>query len=99
MSTHTTRQPVDRTTTDPDPNQMQTRRRRPDAATQPEPARVEKPLLNIEETAELLNTTPRFVRRLVHERRVPYLKVGRFIRFDPAEIDAWLDGCRRTHLY
>jgi excisionase family DNA binding protein len=56
-------------------------------------------LLDIDETARLLNTTPRFVRRLVQERRVPYLKVGRFIRFDPDEIDAWLDGCRRANLY
>jgi excisionase family DNA binding protein len=54
------------------------------------------PLLDIDETARLLNTTPRFVRRLVQERRVPYLKVGRFIRFDPHEIDTWLDQCRHS---
>jgi hypothetical protein len=31
----------------------------------------------------------------VAERRVPYLKVGHFIRFDPAEIVEWLDGSRQ----
>jgi hypothetical protein len=36
----------------------------------------------------------RHIRRLIAERRVPYLKVGWFIRFDPAEIAAWLDGAR-----
>ncbi len=38
--------------------------------------------------------TPRFVRRLVTERRVPYFKVGKFIRFDPAELESWLANCR-----
>ena len=26
------------------------------------------------------------------ERRVPFLRVGRFIRFDPAKIATWLDS-------
>jgi hypothetical protein len=26
------------------------------------------------------------VRRLVAERRIPYVKVGRFVRFDPADV-------------
>lgn len=29
-------------------------------------------------------------RRLVAERRVPFYKVGKFVRFDPDRIDAWL---------
>ena len=28
------------------------------------------------------------------ERRVPFLRVGRFIRFDPAQIVTWLDSSR-----
>jgi excisionase family DNA binding protein len=51
-------------------------------------------LLSIDELAEHLGVTVRHVRRLVAERRVPYLKVGRLVRFDPAEITAWLDGRR-----
>jgi excisionase family DNA binding protein len=30
------------------------------------------------------------VRRLVAEKRVPYLKVGKLVRFDPDEIKQWL---------
>ena len=41
--------------------------------------------------AERLGVSPRFVRRLVEERRVPFLKVGKFVRFDPAEIADWLE--------
>ena len=51
-------------------------------------------LLSIEQLAEHLGVTERHVRRLVAERRVPFLKVGKFIRFDPAEIAKWLNANR-----
>jgi excisionase family DNA binding protein len=51
-------------------------------------------LLTIDQLAEQLNVSIRHVRRLVAERRVPYLKVGKFVRFDPAEIAGWLDERR-----
>jgi hypothetical protein len=38
------------------------------------------------------------VRRLVAEKRIPYLKVGHFVRFDPAEIAAWLDNARQPEV-
>jgi excisionase family DNA binding protein len=53
-------------------------------------------LLTIDELAEHLGVTQRHVRRLVAEKRVPYLKWRRFIRFDPAEIAAWLDRSRQS---
>jgi excisionase family DNA binding protein len=56
---------------------------------------VELPkLLSIDELAETLGVTHRHVRRLVDERRVPFLKVGKFVRFDPAAILAWLEESR-----
>ncbi len=55
-------------------------------------------LLDIDAVAVQLAVTPRHIRRLVAERRIPYIKVGRFIRFDPAEVDAWLDAARRPEL-
>jgi len=51
-------------------------------------------LLDAIEVAEILHTTPRHVRRLVEERRIPFLKVGRFVRFDPDEIGIWLSSHR-----
>ena len=51
-------------------------------------------LLTIDQLAEQLNVSVRHVRRLVAERRLPYLKVGKFVRFDPAEVAAWLDRSR-----
>ena len=46
------------------------------------------PLLTVNDTAERLSVTPRFVRRLVAERRITFHRVGKFIRFDPADVDA-----------
>lgn len=52
-------------------------------------------LLDITMLADHLGVTPRHVRRLIAERRIPYLKWGRLIRFDPDEIADWLDCARK----
>jgi hypothetical protein len=36
----------------------------------------------------------RHIRRLIADRRVPYVKWRHFIRFDPDEIARWLDDAR-----
>ena len=51
-------------------------------------------LLDIETLAERLSVTQRLVRRLVAERRIPYLKVGRFVRFDSTDIAEWINAAR-----
>ena len=38
------------------------------------------PLLTVDEAAELLGTGPRFPRRLIAERRIRFVKVGRHVR-------------------
>jgi excisionase family DNA binding protein len=37
-------------------------------------------LLSVEQAAERLGTSVRFVRRLVFERRIAYVKLGRHVR-------------------
>jgi excisionase family DNA binding protein len=51
-------------------------------------------LLSIPELAEHLGVTERHIRRLISERRIPYVRWRRFIRFDPAEITVWLKSAR-----
>ena len=51
-------------------------------------------LVDIEAAAEHLTVSVRYMRTLVAERRIPYLKVGKYIRFDLGELNAWLDRCR-----
>ena len=52
------------------------------------------PLLDADGLAARLGVTARFVRRLVEERRIPYLKIGRLVRFEPAEVDRWIGQSR-----
>ncbi len=53
-----------------------------------------RPLMDLVAVAERLGVGERHVRRLVQERCIPYLKWGHLLRFDPEEIDAWLDANR-----
>jgi excisionase family DNA binding protein len=52
------------------------------------------PLIDVHVVADVLGITIRHVQRLVAEHRIPFLKVGRFVRFDPAELNVWLDEQR-----
>jgi len=51
-------------------------------------------LLDVEGAAEYLSVTPRFIRRLVAERRVPFVKLGRHLRFDPSDLDRLINAGR-----
>jgi excisionase family DNA binding protein len=52
------------------------------------------PLVDINVEAARLRVQVRHIRRLVHERRIPYVKSGHLLRFDPAEVEAWLEAAR-----
>jgi excisionase family DNA binding protein len=56
----------------------------------PNPAHARKEFLDVAELSAWLHITVRHVRRLVAERRIPYNKVGRLVRFRRTEIDEWL---------
>jgi excisionase family DNA binding protein len=46
----------------------------------------------MEEVARWLATSPRHVQRLVTERRIPFVKIGHFVRFDPEDVAGWIEG-------
>ena len=48
-------------------------------------------LLDGSGVAQHLGITERHVRRLVSERRIPFVKVGRFVRFDTIAVASWLE--------
>ncbi len=52
---------------------------------------MEEELITGEELAQRLKTTTRFVRRLVSEHRIEYIKVGRCVRFTSTAIAAYLE--------
>jgi excisionase family DNA binding protein len=51
-------------------------------------------LLDIDTLAAHLGVSVRHVRRLVAERRIPFVKWGHLLRFDPIAIAAWIDEQR-----
>lgn len=55
-----------------------------------------QPLMNIAQVAERLAVTVRHVRRLVSDKRIPYIRWGYHLRFDPAEIEDWIDRSRHS---
>lgn len=52
------------------------------------------PLLDVNGAAEHLGVSVRFVRRLVDERRIPFVKLGKFVRFELCELDGWIKSQR-----
>jgi len=54
-----------------------------------------RPLMDLPAVAERLGVGDRHIRRLVYERRIPFIKWGHLLRFDPDEIEAWIDNARR----
>jgi len=60
----------------------------------PNGAAHRRTLLTLKQVAELLNVNERHVRRLVFERRIPYFKWGHLLRFDPVELEQWLEQAR-----
>ncbi len=46
--------------------------------------------MDIEAVAGWLSTSTRHIRRLVAEKRIPFVKVGHFVRFDPDDIVRWI---------
>ncbi|MFG3379641.1 excisionase family DNA-binding protein [Streptomyces sp. NPDC047999] len=49
-------------------------------------------LLTVHQVAELLGTTVRFPRRLIEERRIEYVKVGRHVRIPERAIVAYIEA-------
>jgi excisionase family DNA binding protein len=52
-------------------------------------------LMDLPAVAARLGVGERHIRRLVHERRIPFIKWGHLLRFDPDDIEAWIDRARR----
>ena len=51
-------------------------------------------LLSVTEAADRLGTPVRFVRRLITQRRIRFYKVGRYVRFDANDLDAFVEAGR-----
>jgi excisionase family DNA binding protein len=55
---------------------------------------MQRNYLTVQEAADYLNTSVRFVRRLIEERRIAFHKVGRHVRLHMADLEAYVNAGR-----
>lgn len=53
-------------------------------------------LLTIEEASQRLNVSIRNIRHQIYKRRLPVVKIGRLVRVDEEDLEAFIDRCRVT---
>jgi len=51
---------------------------------------IGRKLLGINEVTEYTGLKTSTVYSWVHQRKIPYIKMGRLVKFDPKEIDLWI---------
>ena len=51
-------------------------------------------LLTVGQAGEYLGTGERFIRRLVSQRRIPYVKLGKYVRLERSALDAFIEAGR-----
>jgi excisionase family DNA binding protein len=47
-------------------------------------------LLSVKQLSGCLNVAEKTIRHWIHYRKIPFLKVGHLIRFDPQKISDWI---------
>ena len=52
-------------------------------------------LLTAEEVAELLAVPVSWVRESTRSGAMPHVRLGRYVRFDLANVEAWIEECKR----
>lgn len=46
--------------------------------------------MNVRETAEYLNLSPSTIYHLVIQKKMPFIKLGKSLRFRKPDLDAWI---------
>jgi excisionase family DNA binding protein len=55
---------------------------------------MEHKYLTVDDAADYLSTSVRFIRRLIAERRIAFHRVGRHVRLSVADLDAFVAAGR-----
>jgi len=57
-----------------------------------------RPLIGAKETADFLNISIETLYSWIYQKKVPYYKIGRLVKFDPQDLDIWLEE-RRINVF
>ncbi|MHB1680962.1 MAG: helix-turn-helix domain-containing protein [bacterium] len=53
---------------------------------------MNKQLLTVKQVSELINIAPLTIYKLTYGRKIPFVKIGRIVRFDKDKILTWLNS-------
>jgi len=56
---------------------------------------VSERLLDAKEIADRLGVPASWVRESARSGAIPHIRLGRYVRFDLADVEAWLEECKR----
>lgn len=56
---------------------------------------MKEPLWRVSECAKALNLSIATIYALVHQKRIPHIKIGRALRFHPERIREWIEAQTR----
>lgn len=59
---------------------------------------MEKRYINVRQLAEYMSMSKPSIYRYVEEKKIPYFKIGKTIRFDIADVDKWLKEYKQEPL-
>ena len=60
---------------------------------------MDKRFIGINELAAYLDVSVKTIRSWVWQRRIPYFKMGRLVKFDLRKIESWLKDKRVEELF
>ncbi len=58
-------------------------------------SKMQKRLFNVEEAAEYIGSTPGSIYQKVHTGKIPFVKIGKSLRFDILELDEFIEQKKR----
>lgn len=53
---------------------------------------IDKNFLTTDELAQILRVRKSYIYELTYRHQIPFIKLGRFLRFDPEQIQSWLES-------
>ena len=53
---------------------------------------MDKLLIDVKELSESTGLSVFTLYSWINQKRIPYVKVGRLVRFDPKKIEKWIEG-------
>lgn len=60
------------------------------------PSERNDPLLTVAEAGDYIGTGERFIRRLIAQRRITYVKLGKYVRLQRSILDEFIEAGRVT---